>query len=263
MNSYIFILCPPYSGSTILWKLVATSKTVSSLPSEGQFLPEVKDIMRKAPWDSSVKLPWEQIKAVWDSYWDYDKAFLLEKSPPNIIHIDEIIRYFKPVYFISMIRNPYAHCESLIRRNKWSAEKAADFSVFCMRQQAENKEKLKSSLFFTYEELIANPAEISQKIQAYIPEIGELEYNKNFAVHSLDGNVERGIIDLNKKKINNLSKYALEKINKILHENQDIMQYWHYEYYKPSFYHDIIFIKTRMTLLINKVFSKINKFFKN
>ncbi len=32
MPSYLFVLCPPYSGSTLLWKLLSTSQNVSSLP---------------------------------------------------------------------------------------------------------------------------------------------------------------------------------------------------------------------------------------
>ena len=62
MNSYLFILCPPYSGSTLLWKIIATSGAVSTLPGEGQFLPEVSGIMRKKPWDVEEQYPWEEIK---------------------------------------------------------------------------------------------------------------------------------------------------------------------------------------------------------
>lgn len=100
MNSYVFILCPPYCGSTLLWKLVLTSTVVSALPSEGQFLPEVKEIMRQDPWNVNVKLPWVKIKEVWDGYWDHNKLLLLEKSPPNLIRAKEIEQHFNPVYFL-------------------------------------------------------------------------------------------------------------------------------------------------------------------
>ncbi|MGB1141093.1 MAG: hypothetical protein ACPG1A_09355, partial [Halioglobus sp.] len=61
MRVYLFVLCPPYSGSTILWKLLATSSQVSSLPSEGQFLPELEPIMRDKPWVKEHRLPWDTI----------------------------------------------------------------------------------------------------------------------------------------------------------------------------------------------------------
>jgi hypothetical protein len=57
MSSYLFVLCPPYSGSTLLWKLLSTSANVSSLPQEAQFLPELKDIMRDSPWKADRALP--------------------------------------------------------------------------------------------------------------------------------------------------------------------------------------------------------------
>ena len=234
MNSYVFILCPPYSGSTILWKLVSTSNAVSALPREGQFLPEVKEVMRRKPWNPAVKLPWKKIKAVWDSYWNRDKPLLVEKSPPHLIRTSEILEHFSPVYFLIMVRNPYAHCESLIRRNNWNAEKAAEFAVRCMKHQAENVDTLDNSLYFTYEELARNPEDICRRIQSLIPQIGELRHDQRFRVKAMDGVMEKGIVDLNKKKINNLSYSDLKQINKILMRNPDVMGYWGYEYYGPS-----------------------------
>lgn len=164
MNSYIFILCPPYSGSTILWKLIATSPRVSSLPKEGQFIPEVREIMRKEPWNPEIHLPWDLIKTTWEGYWDQSKPFLVEKSPPNIIHTSEIIEHFHPIYFLIMVRNPYAHCEGLIRRNKWSARQAVEFSLRCLIQQIVNTEALNKAISFTYEALVEDPEEICKKI---------------------------------------------------------------------------------------------------
>ena len=50
---------------------------------KGQFIAEVTDIMRMDPWDEDLSLPWKKIKAVWDGYWDHQKTYLLEKSPPH------------------------------------------------------------------------------------------------------------------------------------------------------------------------------------
>ena len=129
MSCYLFVLCPPYSGSTLLWKLLSTSEHVSSLPAEGQSLTELKALMRDKPWDAAQELPWPEIKAVWESYWDMGKAILLEKSPPNLIRTDDILAHFHPVKFIIMVRNPYAHSEGLIRRNGWGVRRAANFSA--------------------------------------------------------------------------------------------------------------------------------------
>ncbi|MDY6781435.1 MAG: sulfotransferase [Cyanobacteriota bacterium] len=252
MKSYVFILCPPYSGSTLLWKLVSTSDAVSSLPKEGQFLPEVRKVMRRDPWNSNEQFPWETIKEVWNKYWDPSKPLLLEKSPPNIIRTREIIEHFSPIYFLLMVRNPYAHCESLMRRNKVNAEEAAEFTLRCMRQQAENVANLDVSLAFTYEALVQNPKLIAEKIQSFIPQIGELQYDKKFETRAIDGIQSRKIVDFNQKKIDNLSLSDLDKINRALGENKDIMEYWGYEFYTPPPQHGLIFIKTRSQVWFSK-----------
>ena len=63
---------------------------MSSLPVEGQFLPELAGLARDKPWDVTRPLPWPEIKAVWESVWDMSKPVLLEKSPPNLIRTQDI-----------------------------------------------------------------------------------------------------------------------------------------------------------------------------
>jgi len=212
--------------------------------------------MRRDPWNSDVKLPWKTIKEVWDRYWDQDKPLLIEKSPPHIIRTTEIMEHFNPVYFLLMVRNPYAHCEGLIRRNKWDAKKAAEFSVWCLRHQANNANNLKNVLRLTYEELTGNPASIAQRIQSFIPQIGELKHTQKFSVHSIEGVAEREISDFNKKNIRNLAINDLKQINAVLKKNSDIMEYWGYEYYEPTFRHTLEFIKTRSSLWLSTTFFK-------
>jgi len=237
MSSYVFILCPPYSGSTLLWKLVSTSSAVSSLPDEGQFLPEVEKWMRTDHWSDQTKMPWAEIKKAWNGYWDQDKPLLVEKSPPNLLRATEIAEHFDPSYFLIMVRNPYAHCEGLMRRNKDNARHAALFAVRCLRQQMKNAKELKDTLCLTYEELARNPAATAKKIEAFLPQLGELNYAQTFSLNSIDGVVQRGIVDLNQKKMRLLSVRDLKTINSVLEKNADVMDYWGYESIEPSLRH--------------------------
>ena len=66
-HKYLFILSPPFCGSTLLNQLISTSKNVSCNNNigtrEGQTLPEARNIMfENNRWDSNVSLPWERIK---------------------------------------------------------------------------------------------------------------------------------------------------------------------------------------------------------
>lgn len=228
MSSYLFILCPPYSGSTLLWKLLSTSVNVSALPMEGQFLPELKELMRDKPWDAARALPWPDIKAVWESYWDKDKPVWLEKSPPNLIRTRDIRAHFQPVKFIVMVRNPYAQAEGLMRRNHFTARRAANFSMMCLRRQLENARQLEDTLVMTYEALVQDPAAVCAQLAAFMPVLGDMDHAGHFEVHSIDGTVNRPITDLNSKKIATLSAASLAAMNDIFAQHRETLDAWGY-----------------------------------
>lgn len=259
MKIYLFVLCPPFSGSTILWKLISTSEKVSALPSEGQFLNETKKIMREDPWNKDYDMPWADIKQVWDQYWDHEKDVLLEKSPPNLIRAEQISACFRPAKFVVMVRNPYAHCEGLMRRNHWSARKAAEFSAQCLRAQMNNMNNLDGPLSVTYEELVGDPEGVTHRIERSIPELGRLDCKAEFEVHSIDRAGKRNIIDLNHKKMNNLSAGSINLISDILRANDDVMKFWGYDYMSPMPGHNYQFMKTRLNILATSLAAKTKK----
>lgn len=233
MSCYLFVLCPPYSGSTLLWKLLDTSNNVSALPAEGQFLPELKDIMREKPWDAERALPWPQIKDVWESYWDHSKPVLLEKSPPNLLRATELVQHFKPAKFIVMVRNPYAHAEGLIRRNGWPLHRAANFSCMCLRTQLQNTRDLDDVLVLTYEALVRDPHAACRDIADFIPALDDINPAASFEVHSVDGTMTRQITDLNAKKIASLPAETIHSCNKIFRENEETLAAWGYDLIDP------------------------------
>lgn len=233
MSRYLFVLCPPYCGSTLLWKLLSTSGNVSALPKEGQFLVEVEDIMRDRPWDKTNAMPWPDIKAVWERYWDHDKPILLEKSPPNIIRAAAIAQHFKPAQFVIMVRNPYAHAEGLMRRNEWPLRRAANFSLMCLRTQLENKRQLAHTLVFTYEQLVQDPTQACADLAAFQPALADMNPEASFEVHSVDGTVDRQITDLNAKKIAALSAEDLVALNEFFVPAEDILNAWGYGLIQP------------------------------
>jgi len=234
MSSYLFVLCPPYSGSTLLWKLLSTSANVSALPGEGQFLPELKSVMREKPWVDDHVLPWTEIKRVWESYWDMTKPVLLEKSPPNIIRTQEILAHFQPVKFVVMVRNPYAQGEGLMRRNNFTARKAANFAMKCLRTQLDNARNLPDSLTFTYEALVQDPARACQKLAAFMPELGAMQHDGSFEVHSIDGTLNRPITDLNTRKIAAMPAETIALMTEVFAQHRETLAAWGYELLDPA-----------------------------
>ena len=104
-NKYLFILSPPFCGSTLLNHIISSSTNVSSNNNfnsrEGQQLPEVKSMMfdNKSRWHPDTTFDWDFIKPVWEKYWDVTKPVLLEKSPCSIVRADTLANVFQPVSY--------------------------------------------------------------------------------------------------------------------------------------------------------------------
>ena len=230
---HLFVLCPPFSGSTLLWRLISTSTAVSALPKEGQFLPEVEGVMRADPWNRERELPWSRIRAAWDGYWDRSKPVLVEKSPPNLVHAEAIAAHFDPAAFVVMVRDPFAHCEGLMRRNGWSVELAAAFSGQCLARQRENVDGLERVMRLTYEELARDPRGAADRIEQFVPALGRLDADREFTVHRGDAGgdrlVEAAVEDLNAEKIARLSAAQIDAISAGLQPYQGALRYWGYE----------------------------------
>jgi len=239
MNKYLFVLCPPYSGSTVLWQVLRTSQQISALPREGQYLDPVKAIMRADPWNPDHTLPWPQIKEEWRKIWDTAKRVLLEKSPPNLIRAKAIADAFAPCWFIVMIRDPYAQCEGLARRRKrvfhasertpsrerameLCAERWTDFA----ERQIENIRTLERVVHFTYEELTDNTALVVDKLRCFMPELAEIDPTQKFRAHAATGKGSRVLTNLNGVKWRSLGRRNIEAINRVLSKRQDLLDFF-------------------------------------
>ena len=220
-HKFLFVLSPAYSGSTLIAKLIGTSKNASIFPTdsaEGQQLSELRDIMYvKDRWDETKKLPWGHIKNIFLKNWDLNKPILVEKSPPNLIRAKEIEREFNNSFFIVSIRNPYAWCYSEYRRAKdrWTISEIVQKWIFRAKAQIQNIENLKNVLFFTYEDLTTFPKETVLKISKFIPELNDIDINQEFAIHSLIGDHEKPIQNFNDLAISNLSQFEIDQISEI------------------------------------------------
>ena len=90
MKKYIFVLCPPFQGSTIIVNLLNSSKNVSTFldcktwAGESQWLYKKhgdKDY-EKNRWDPDYKLDMELVDKVFNIYLNKNKEIWVEKSPP-------------------------------------------------------------------------------------------------------------------------------------------------------------------------------------
>jgi hypothetical protein len=232
---HLFILSPPLCGSTVIQQLLGTSPKVSTLNVEGQWLPEAKLVLG-APvksWDPQFSVDWKRVLKIFEYYWSPFKLIRVEKSPPHILRAQEIEKAFSNCHLLILIRNPYARIEGAVRR-EWhpTVESAAKAWVMEAEAQINNIKSLSKRIFFRYEDLVLNPDKVVNEILEFLPDLKSLKPQETFTAHNITDQPIKGFVDLNKRKIKNLTQDQLDRINAILEPNIELLEYFDYKLIK-------------------------------
>ena len=230
-NQYLFILSPPFCGSTLLTEIISTSKSVSCNNNiglrEGQHLPLAHNLLfNDDRWDPNKKIDWIRIKEIWHKYWDRSKDILLEKSPPNICRTKDIDKVFQNSKYICLTRNPYAQIQSNIRRYKTDLLEATEKYISYLKFQKDNLEKLDNTLLICYEELTDNPKKTKEKINGFIPLLSDINIDIKFNAHNMHKKREMEITNLNQLSIDSLSNDQIQTINSILEKEKELLNFF-------------------------------------
>ena len=235
-NYYLFILSPPYSGSTLLSKILGTSPEISSLPKEGQSVDGVSHVMPGSVLlkNPELEVPWKFVKRQWEQkYWDLTQQILLEKSPSNIHRAFEIQNHFYPSSFIALIRNPYAFCEGYERRKRRRTyQEGARLWVRCAQSQRQNVERLKRVVQIRYEDLTDDTKTTLRRIEAFMPELREIQ-TSDVPTQTLLGR-QSNIRNINDIKIKKLTQYDIRKTNGILERYEELVSFFGYKIRDPK-----------------------------
>lgn len=219
-RKYIFILCPPYQGSTIIVNLLNSSNNVSTLLDCGTWAGESQWLYKKHGdkyfernrWDPNYKLNMKLVHKVFNTYFDKDKEIWIEKSPSSICRAKMFQDYFSKlgdVYFIISIRNPYS-------TRRYGADRWIKFAQY----QKYNLENLNNVISISYEECCNDLEKVISQITNKIPELGKIINNSHQTIQSerlqfIHSNKVNRVIDKDGK-------------NKILKKNIDLLEYFGY-----------------------------------
>lgn len=239
MHKYLFVLSPPYAGSTVLWRLLCTSANVSAFRVEGQMLPDAKPLLRGDHWNPHKEVDWEAVKAMWERCWDSSKAVLLEKSPPHLVRAESLATHFVPASFVLLVRDPYAFSEGYMRRKGCSAEVAARFWVFCARWTLKNLEVLERKILISYEEIVQDPTQAAVRLLSFCPELGALDTTQQFSARTIRGRGSKQLTDYNALKIGQLSRREIAEITSVLEENETVIGRLGYATREVNLAHDL------------------------
>jgi hypothetical protein len=236
---YLFLLTLNNAGSTAVIQFLNTSKKTSLLwpNGEGQWLPEVVDIMRREPWNPQTKKPWDLIKKEYLKKWNQSSEILLEKSPPNLVNGKEIQEFFLGVRFIVMNRNPYAQCSSCYQyflkhsqitdRELQERELAnlANKWLFKSKYQKWNLENLDRTLLITYEDFVKDLEATKNKILEFCPELEDLTIDTKFQIKNYQ---KSEIKDFNQKQIDSLTNSQIEILSRVFKKNKSLLDFFSY-----------------------------------
>ena len=222
-RKYLFILSPPYSGSTVLWRLLQTSRAVSALPDEGQKLPELRAMMRDDPWNPARHFDWQRISHVWHAHWDLERPVLLEKSPPHLCRPRALLQHFQPAWFLLLQREPLALCEAMHRRNGWDFSHAAGRCIGWLEHYHAARALLPRTLTVFYEDLVADPVSVMQRVGSWMPELADIDVTARVRAHAIDGEQTRGLTDLNPRKLAAIAPADRQRVEAVLSAHRGLL----------------------------------------
>lgn len=203
---HLFIIASPFSGSTALLSMLATSPEATTLCSgktwacEGTWLLiKRKEALYHNRWWPNASQVGPALH-IFQDYWDPSKPVRLEKSPPNIVKVPDIAQFFakkrRQVGFIFLTR---AACNN----NDPSGE-GRNFTR-ALRQAVDTVKEGFKSLVLHYEDLIRDPYGTAQKIVDKFPALRQLDPAENPLYFS--GKTRRQ----NNKRTQSVAEYVVER----------------------------------------------------
>ena len=266
VRTHLFVVCPNNSGSSFLAAALGKCQATWRLPQEGQFITGFAGPVTTRSYGREQHTPallwaserkWRDLFAAPASYdwvrsrkaWYFhararraDASVFITKSPPHVLHVEQLAGVFRNAKFLFMVRNPYAVCEGICRRYRTrlaailhrqftepgkSIEAAAAVHVAtCLAWQRRNVETFaERSVFFTYEAMCDEPAAVARKVQSLVPELDDLTLCQRIAVKNYD----ETLTNMNERQIAALSAEEVAAFNRVFRKHRKTLGYFSYD----------------------------------
>lgn len=109
-----------------------------------------------------------KIFAAWSNYWDLEKPFLLEKSPPNLVRSRFLQALFPASYFIIMVRHPIAVSYATRKWSKTHLHSLVEHWLVCQEKFSADSKHLSNLLVLKYEDFVTAPQATLDSICAFL-----------------------------------------------------------------------------------------------
>lgn len=240
---FLFIITPPYSGSTALSELLNTSHRTMILQERGEGQWLVPGLCEKDRWDQDKEVNYLSVKAVWLNKYQEIKRLtqnidvVIEKSPPNMMRMERLSSQFRDFSFIANNRDPYANCASIFFRHHDADNLSPDkrkealsglAKAWIMRSlKIQELMSRFSAPLLRYEEFCDNPSKVLSMLN--LPDGVSRTINPNASVKVKDYPIQ-SITNQNERQINKLTAEEIEHISYILASSSELLEFFGYQY---------------------------------
>ena len=240
---WIFILGCYNSGTTLLKDILTAHPQIAALPGEGvrftDALPRPEDFGWNRMWcrcldrirlqpGEDMEGRVERIKRQWSILYPSGRPYLLEKSVANAARSPFLQTYFRPAYFIYLVRNGYAVAEGIRRKanparynnrdypSNYPISLCAEQWIATDRVLTEDRSQLERFACVRYEELTAAPDETVRALTDFL-ELDPLPAGNLGGRWQVHG-VQSEIRDMNRMAIERLSDADIAQIQEVAGE---------------------------------------------
>ncbi len=108
----------------------------------------------------------EKLFAEWSRYWDQDRQYYLEKSPPNLVRTRFLSQLFPESSFIVILRHPVAVAYATQKWSRTNISSLIEHSLRCYERFQADAPHLNRLHVLRYEEFVTDPrAHLSKLLQ--------------------------------------------------------------------------------------------------
>jgi hypothetical protein len=240
---YLFVFTPPYSGSTALAGVLNSApwSMVLNPNGEGQWL--LPGLINKAlRWEADMEVNWDSVRAVWGQKVKQVEQLtgrvdlVIEKSPPNMVRADGLLKAYPDNAVLVFNRNPFANCASILYRNhkadELTDERRLHLLTVLARDWIRYAEHLKriidtrAPVVLSYEEFCRDTEKALEKVISRVPQLQGAD--PGWQVRVKDYEPQR-ISDHNARQIGRLSESEKARLSEVLSEQQELVADFGYD----------------------------------
>lgn len=191
-RTYIFVIVPPGYGSTAVLSMLASSPNVgtlcasSALNCEGCYILYFKNLLsHEDRWQRDQPPDWVKAVDAFEEFYQPPKQLRVEKSPNNIVKTQAIAKQLSAaghhVRFVVMSRSPCfvgaaGHHGAGIYT--WAWDFFAQEMLATLGRTASGPGSV-AALHVRYEDLLADPYQVSASLLNFMPELGSIDPTVN------------------------------------------------------------------------------------